>query len=261
MGVSHARQCTAVSSRTGKRCRQPAMTGTELCRLHDRLGEHASGEEPRKARRRRRGAQDDNLNARTHGAYAPRLLPDEEPLYEEKRAAFTEALGGVDVFDRELVHLLSLIAVKVDMAVMKGAEHAAYGGMIKQILDLMRELKATRASRDTLTEGQNLTFADLFEALKAKFGDEAGDPLSGTDQAPSDQEPVERQCLRCGNTTKHRTELDGRWRCQNCGALREAEAEAEIVEDQSDAPNDDAKQADANTDVETATVAAPPAGQ
>ena len=261
MGVSHARQCTAVSSRTGRQCRQPAIKGTELCRLHAGIGDRTSTGKPRKTRKRRRGAQDDNLNARTHGAYAPRLLPDEEPLYEEKRKAFTEALGGVDVFDRELVHLLSLIAVKVDMAVMKGAEHAAYGGMIKQILDLMRELKATRASRDTLTEGQNLTFADLFEALKVKFGDDAGDPQSDAGQATPDEEPVERDCLRCGNTTKHRTELDGRWRCQNCGVLREAEVEVEVAKDQSDAPSDDGKQVDADTSTDVATVVAPPTGQ
>ena len=199
--------------------------------------------------------------ARARGSQERRVSEDEEPLYEEKRKAFTEALGGVDVFDRELVHLLSLIAVKVDMAVMKGAEHAAYGGMIKQILDLMRELKATRASRDTLTEGQNLTFADLFEALKVKFGDDAGDPQSDAGQATPDEEPVERDCLRCGNTTKHRTELDGRWRCQNCGVLREAEVEVEVAKDQSDAPSDDGKQVDADTSTDVATVVAPPTGQ
>jgi len=77
----------------------------------------------------------------------------------------------------------------------------------------MKELKATRASRDTLTAGQGLTYADLYAALRARMGtDETGDE----DKRSSD-EVDEIECPRCGFTTKHRLDADGRLRCGNCG--------------------------------------------
>jgi len=217
MAVSHARQCKAISKRTGKRCRQPAKKGEDVCRFHSAENLKFGNEGRAASSEKSTGAPRQNINALKHGAYSPRLLPEEKPIYEEKREAFTKALGEVDVFDEQIVHLLSLISVKVDQAVMKGAEHAAYGGMIKQILDLMKELKATRASRDTLTAGQGLTYADLFAALKAQLGtDETSD-----ENGISSEEVGERECPRCGFTAKHRIEADGRLRCGNCGHLAE----------------------------------------
>ena len=224
MAVSHARQCKAISKRTGKLCRQPAMKDADFCRFH---GPENLAETTEKST----GAPRKNINALKHGAYSPRLLPEEKPTYEEKREAFTKALGEVDVFDEQIVHLLSLISVKVDQAVMKGAEHAAYGGMIKQILDLMKELKATRASRDTLTAGQGLTYADLYAALRARLGtDETGDE----DKRSSD-EVDEIECPRCGFTAKHRLDADGRLRCGNCGHSAENRKISESEKDREDA--------------------------
>jgi len=172
------------------------------------------------------GAPRQNVNALRHGAYSPRLLPDEEPLYEEKRRAFTEALGTVDVFDEQIVHLLAIVSVKVDNALLRGAEHAAYGGMIKQILDLMQQLKVTRASRDRLTDGQGLTYADLFAAMKAHLG-EAGDDGSGKAAGCSATEVMEHDCSRCGFSMEHKQEEDGRWRCQNCGHVTDIDLKEE----------------------------------
>ena len=219
MTVSQARQCKAKSKRTGKRCRQPAMKNADYCRFHDadKIGD--GNDDRTDSSGKSAGAPRRNANALKHGAYSPRLLPGEEPIYEEKRKAFTEALGQVDVFDEQIVHLLSLISLKVDQAVMKGAEHAAYGGMIKQILDLMKELKATRASRDTLTEGQGLTYADLYAALQARLGEDG----AGDGRGNSEIEAGERDCPRCGFSTKHALEADGRRRCLNCGHITEAE--------------------------------------
>jgi len=219
MTVSQARQCIAISGRSGKRCRQPAMKNADYCRFHDadKIGD--GNDDRADSSGKSAGAPKLNANALKHGAYSPRLLPEEEPIYDEKRKAFTDALGQVDVFDEQIVHLLSLISLKVDQAVMKGAEHAAYGGMIKQILDLMKELKATRASRDTLTEGQGLTYADLYAALQARLGEDG----AGDGRGNSEIETGERDCPRCGFSTKHRIEADGRHHCLNCGHITEAE--------------------------------------
>ena len=227
MALSDAKQCRGISKRTGERCRQPAMKGMDVCRFHceETCGDGDAGENMAESSPNTVGAPKANTNALKHGAYSPRLLPEEEPIYEEKRKAFTAALGTVDVFDEQILHLLSLISTKVDQAVLKGAEHAAYGGMIKQILDLMKELKATRASRDPVEAGAALTYADLFAALKERFGESMDG--CGVGNTSSDKEIVERRCSRCGFTMAHQLEDDGRWRCQNCGHVTETEIEAE----------------------------------
>jgi len=186
------RRCQAISKKTGKPCRQPAVEGTELCRMHGApeataAGAEDCGELPVPAEEgvrgsARPGAPERNHNARLHGGYSARLLPEEQPIYEEKMAAFSAALGAMDTFDRELVHLLSLISTKVDQAVMRGADHAAYAGMVKQILDLLRELKATRASRDTVAQSQCLTFADLFDALRRHHAEAGAEDFLGNYQ-------------------------------------------------------------------------------
>jgi hypothetical protein len=198
------------------------MKGADLCRLHARLVEVPSFNDEDEGGRRGPGAPPQNDNARTHGAYSLRLLPEEEPVFEAKRQEFTEALGATDVFDREIVRLLALISTKVDFAVMRGAEHSAYGGMIKQILDLMKELKATRASRDPVAEGPSLTYADLVEALRAWTAKRAA-ATGGGDGAPVlalDLSP--RTCARCGTTAELMLNYDGQPCCSNCGLVVEA---------------------------------------
>ena len=246
-----ARQCQARSKSSRRRCRQPALEGSDFCRMHADSGVKSAGtqgdegagqdgaprkEAPEKQMPAKVGAPEGNANALRHGAYSVRLLPEEEPLYEEKRKAFTQALGAVDVFDEQIVHLLSLISVKVDQAVMKGAEHAAYGGMIKQILDLMKELKATRASRDPVEAGAALTFADLLEALKRHM-DEAGKTATASGDSDKVSETVERHCARCGFMMAHETLADGRTRCTNCGCWTEPNPETEPPYD---SPGDEA---------------------
>jgi len=173
------------------------------------------------------GAPRQNINAVSHGAYCARLLPEEEPIYEEKRKAFTEALGTVDVFDEQIIHLLTVISVRVDQALLRGAEHAAYGGMIRQILHLMKELQATRASRDKLTDGQGLTYADLFAAMKAHLGEAGND---GSEKAgDSAKKVIEHNCSHCGFSMEHKLEDDGQWRCQNCGHVTDIETEEKTV--------------------------------
>ena len=224
MALSNAKRCKATSRRTGKQCGQPAVKGFDVCRFHganpDRGGGRPEGSENPPGSRKG-GAPPGNVNAVRHGSYSVRLLPEEEPIYQEKRAAFTAALGEVDVFDEQILHLLSLISTKVDQAVMKGAEHAAYAGMVKQLLDLMKQLKATRASRDPVPAGVGLTYADLVAALRAHIqGDSSDADNAGADTASAGQggrTSMERQCSRCGFSTQHEPTKGDSWLCRNCG--------------------------------------------
>ena len=230
------RQCQAVSKKSGKRCRQPVVGGSEFCRMHRNKGTGSARSEAcadvglqdqqRKPEQVGVGAPRQNVNALRHGAYSPRLLPDEEPIYQEKRAAFTAALGAVDVFDEQIIHLLSLISTKVDQAAMKGAEHAAYASMVKQILDLMKELKATRASRDPVYAGVGLTYADLVAALRAHIEGNSSDADNAgadtTSAGHAGKTSMERRCSRCGFTTQHEPTNGDSWACRNCGHVATA---------------------------------------
>jgi hypothetical protein len=227
MAFSNAKRCQAVSKRTGKQCGQPAVKGFDVCRFHGANADSGPGR-PEGSKNppasRKGGAPSGNINAVLHGAYSARLLPEEEPIYQEKRGAFTAALGEVDVFDEQIVHLLSLISTKVDQAVMKGAEHAAYAGMVKQILDLMRELKATRASSDPVPAGVGLTYADLVAALRAHIEGDSADG-DGTNELPANgaqENSMEKHCSRCGFTTQHEPTDGDSWLCRNCGHIAAA---------------------------------------
>ena len=80
MTVSQARQCKAISKRTGKRCRQPAMKDADYCRFHesDRIG---NGDDERRAYswpmlpgERRKRFDGHSVNARS-----PRIGLDSSP--------------------------------------------------------------------------------------------------------------------------------------------------------------------------------------
>ena len=180
-----------------------------------------------------------NTNAVRHGAYAARLLPDEEEPYEAKRKLFSHALGAMDAFDQQLVHLLAMLAAKVDVAAAKGAKPDAIGPLINQIIQLMRELKATRASRLPEPQGEGKTFADLFALLKEMIANRKKAKVAGENNDDGLREPVERKCARCGNTTEHTINVDGDLVCRNCGMIT-SEAKQQSTEE-SDKDEDQGK--------------------
>jgi hypothetical protein len=224
-----SQHCKATSSSTGKPCRQPAIKGTDFCRFHQPDSSGVKSKSKVETPSRKPG-KPGNANARKHGAYSSRLLPEEIPLYEEKREAFTAALGEVDVFDEQIVHLLALISVKADASMMQGAEHAAYGGMIKQILDLMKELKATRASKDPVEAGRNLTYADLYAQLKAHFESESPAGRGGVGTVLREK----HMCARCRQQSEHERTPTGEIKCRNCGALRKEDSLFQESDDRDD---------------------------
>lgn len=171
-----------------------------------------------------------NTNAVRHGAYSPRLLPEEEETYRSKKAVFAQALGDMDAFDQQLVHLLAMLAAKVDVAAAKGAKPDAIGTLINQIIQLMRELKATRASRLPEPQGQGKTFADLYALLKERIAKRKNAKGQGEINDAGFREPVERKCSRCGSTTKHTINVDGDFVCRNCGLIT-SEAKQESTEE------------------------------
>ena len=172
-------RCRGVNARTGEPCRQPALKGGDHCRFHQEKPEQETpgeagdgGVAPENTtEEKKRGGKAGNRNAATHGAYSLQLLPEERGIYDEKRASFTSQLGELNAFDSQVVHMLSLIAAKLDVAACGGAPAEALIPISNEILKLLRSLKETRDSRDEAQEGAPKTFADFLAEAAVLAGE------------------------------------------------------------------------------------------
>ncbi len=148
MAKTHEKKrCKAKSKQSGERCKNWAVPGYEVCHYHGAGGRPkikkpagSGGPPPKK-----------NTNAVKHGAYSARLLPDEQERYEEIKGRFLKELGSTDLSaaDERLIHQLAAVSAKFDVALEKGAPPDALTHLSRLVMDHLRELKATRASKDS----------------------------------------------------------------------------------------------------------------
>lgn len=104
MALSDAKQCTATAKRTGRRCRNPAVTGYDVCRLH-------GAGTPKAGRRGGRPVEHGRYSRMTHerlGALIDELAGDPDPLdiYPElaaARAIFTDFVNRYDQWTEALL--------------------------------------------------------------------------------------------------------------------------------------------------------------
>lgn len=144
-------RCKAKSKQTGEQCRNWAKPGYQVCRFHGAGGRpDVMPKRPPTAH-----APKGNNNARKHGAYSPRLAPEEQTKYEAMLADFERELGGegkeLPASDRLLITQLAARATKLLGAVEGNAPGEALRHLQSMVLELLRELKATRASREPQT--------------------------------------------------------------------------------------------------------------
>jgi len=234
-----AKQCKGISRKTGERCRQPALKAGDYCRFHmnKETGDNSSPETEISPGEKQKGAQSGNKNALKHGAYSLNLLPEELEIYEKKRDEFIGQLGKIDVFDAQVVHILSLISCKLDVAAGKGAPAEALIPISNEILKLLRSLKETRDSRDPEEEDAPKTMADFLEELAAMDA-ERGLSAKREDQRKRiydlekevnklraklklpPRENIEHRiahCDHCREKCRHRRNANGEWVCMKCG--------------------------------------------
>jgi len=234
-----AKQCKGISRSTGEQCRQPAMKDSDYCRFHvDRGSDDPSTPGANKSSAEKlKGAQSGNLNALKHGAYSMTLLPEEEEIYRAKRAEFIGQLGKVDVFDAQVVHLLTLISTKLDVAAGMGAPAEALIPISNEILKLLRSLKETRDSRDPEEENAPKTMADFLRelaAIDAERGlsakrenqrkriydlEKEVNKLRARLKLPP-RDDIEHRIAHCGHCREkgeHRRNAHGEWVCMKCG--------------------------------------------
>ena len=178
MAFKDAKQCKAKSKRSGERCRNPAVVGFEVCRMH---GAHGPGS---KRPGRKPGCEKPagsggpawrNANALKHGAYSGRLAPGEQAIVDAIQAAFEEDFGGADKLsaaDRLLILRLATNAAKLTSAIEKDAPPHAVRPRHRMELELLRELKATRATMDGRPAAGNSP-AEVVAALLARVREHA----------------------------------------------------------------------------------------
>jgi len=168
------RRCRGLSRHTGERCRNKAAPGSNYCKFHgaQALGNKGGG---KKGQPKPPGAggppPKGNTNAVKHGGYSARLLPDEQEHYERIKAAFEEELGGdekLSAADRLLVHWLASNGAKIASAQEKGAGPEVVVPLQRLGLEILRELKTTRASKDGGPSMGNSP-AEVVGALLARF--------------------------------------------------------------------------------------------
>ena len=175
MTTTKKRQCKGTSRQTGERCRCKAVPGSDYCVFH---GGGAVGH--KKGGGRKKGSSKPpgsggpppkgNTNSVRHGAYSARLLPDEREHFDRITQAFEKELGGeekLSASDHLLIFRLASIGAKITVAMEKGAADAIVP-LQRLELELLRELKATRASKDGGSAMGNSP-AEVVGALLAKF--------------------------------------------------------------------------------------------
>jgi len=254
----NAEQCEAISQSSGQRCKQPAVKGERYCRFHLPASAEADAAPPVEAPPVEeiplgKGAQPGNQNARKHGGYSLQLLPEEEALYREKREQFSAQLGEVDVFDAQVLHILSLISCKLDIAAGEGAPAQVLIPISNEVLRLLRSLKETRDTRSR-EDGQGpRCFADFLEelvALDSQRGIADADEaerlrLFGLEREVNDlrgrlglppREDIghrEARCGSCRGATEQRRNATGEWVCLKCGhvVVPEAAPTASVPDD------------------------------
>ena len=174
-------RCTATSKHTGKRCRQPAVAGSNVCRYHGAGG----------------GAPKGNLNRFVHGAYAARVLDDEE---RRIHGAFLERLREdfeLNASSDEVAAQMAAMAFLQYVRAQKAENEAAAAAQARIVRNCLRDLNATKGTRERGGVPLGTTPAEWAAALvgKLKEAEKGGTPKADAEkpntepaQAPAEQE-------------------------------------------------------------------------
>jgi hypothetical protein len=166
-------QCTATSKTTGQRCPNPAVTGYTVCYHHGANPKNHGGAKVGHPKHEglRRGPTG-KQNALKHGAYTPKLQPDELLTYEALLAENMQDVPNPSVTDRHALARLAVIETKWLTAVTQGAPADALDVLHRLLHRELKALQVTRESKDTSTNQGNSP-AEVVAALLMKVREHA----------------------------------------------------------------------------------------
>jgi len=140
---AQAKQCEGKSRRTGSPCQNPAVTGSNYCRLH---GGGALGNRSRTGLPKPPGSggapPKKSQNARRHGAYSENLTPEEQQLLQKILAGYIQGIRRPSKAEREVLHRLSFLETKWNTALNAGAPYRALNYLHRLVWDLTQVLAA-----------------------------------------------------------------------------------------------------------------------
>ena len=166
-----ARQCKARSKHSGERCRNPAVAGYEVCRMHGANPKNRGGSQ--KGRKKPEGSGGrpvGNKNALKHGAYSPRLPPEELPTYEKILARYMKDVHEPSETDKMTLERLAIYETKLRVAVEQGGQPDALDVLDRLLNRNLKALQVTRESKDT-ARSTGTTPAEVVAALLTRARD------------------------------------------------------------------------------------------
>ena len=167
-------QCTAHSKRTGERCKNPAVTGYNVCRHHGANPKNRGGRKKGcdNSKSRKGGAPKGNTNGVRHGVYSTRLPPEERELFEQHLEQYLADVPNPSVTDRHALERLAILETKWQVAVTQGAPADALDVLHRLLHRELKALQVTRESKDT-ARTSGTTPAEVMAALLMKVRERA----------------------------------------------------------------------------------------
>ena len=169
-------KCKGFSRRTGEPCGNWSVRGSDYCKFH---GGGAVGH--RKGGGRKKGSKKPenaggpaygNTSGLKHGAYSPRLQPDEQPIYEAFLVDYLEDVPNPSATDRRALERLAVLETKWHTAVTQGAPPDALEVLHRLLHRELKALQVTRESKDTSSTA-GTTPAEVIAALMLKVRERA----------------------------------------------------------------------------------------
>ena len=160
-----SKRCKAKCKRTGEQCQNPAVTGYDVCYFHGANPKNRGGRKKgSKASDHPRKGPVGKQNALKHGAYSPRLSPEELPVYEQFLSDYLEDVPNPSVTDRRALERLAVLETKWHTAVSQGAPPDALDVLHRLLHRELKALQVTRESKDT-TSTAGTTPAEVVASL------------------------------------------------------------------------------------------------
>ena len=136
----------------GEPCKMPAVEGSDYCKYHGggAVGKRTGKGRPKGSPKTEGSNSFDkgNTQAVKHGAYSPRLLPEEQPIYEAYLDEYMKDVQNPSVTDRRALERLSVLETKWHTAVTQGAPPDALDILHRLLHRELKTLQVTRESKD-----------------------------------------------------------------------------------------------------------------
>ena len=176
-----ARQCKGRSRRTREACRNPAVTGSDYCRLH---GGGALGNRSRTGMPKPPGSggppPTGHQNARRHGVYSERLTPEEQSAYEAILAAYLREIHKPSVSERRFIARVAFLETKWNTATAAGARYRALNHLHRLLWNETESLYDL-PHRRTPADAGGKTPSEIIYALVRRMYAHIYTPLATTD--------------------------------------------------------------------------------